>query len=50
MTELIKSTDGLVRGAKGKVDKIRNVIQHPVNCLYPARYAPLNNYIVIYVM
>ena len=36
MIELIKSNDGLVRGAKGKVGKIRNVIQRPVNCLYPA--------------
>ena len=36
MIELIKSNDGLVRGAKGKVGKTRNVIQRPVNCLYPA--------------
>ena len=33
--ELIKSNDGLVRGAKVKVDKTRNVIRRPINCLYP---------------
>ena len=35
VVELIKSTDELVRGAKVKVNKTRNVIQRPVNCLYP---------------
>ena len=35
MVELIKSNDGLVRGAKVKVGKTRNVIRRPVNCLYP---------------
>ena len=34
MVELIKSNDGLVRGAKVKVGKTRNVIRRPVNCLY----------------
>ena len=52
MVESIKSNDGLVRGAKVKVGKTRNVIRCPVDCLYPTevRYAPLNNYIVIYIM
>ena len=35
VVELIKSNDGLVRGAKVKVGKTRNVIRRPVNCLYP---------------
>ena len=35
MVELIKSNNGLVRGAKVKVGKTRNVIRCPVNCLYP---------------
>ena len=30
MVELIKSNDGLVRGAKVKVGKTRNVIRRPV--------------------
>ena len=34
VVELIKSNDGLVRGAKVKVGKTRNVIRRPVNCLY----------------
>ena len=35
VVELTKSNDGLVRGAKVKVGKTRNVIRRPVNCLYP---------------
>ena len=35
VVELIKNNDGLVRGAKVKVSKTRNVIPRPVNCLYP---------------
>ena len=35
VVELIKSNNGLVRGAKVKVGKTRNVIRRPVNCLYP---------------
>ena len=35
VVELIKSSDGLVRGAKVNVGKARNVIRRPVNCLYP---------------
>ena len=35
VVELIKSNDGLVRGAKVKVGKTRNVIRSPVNCCYP---------------
>ena len=35
MVELIKSNDGLVRDAKVKVRKTRNVIRRPVNCLFP---------------
>ena len=35
VVELIKSNDGLVRGAKVKVGKTRNVIRRPVNCLHP---------------
>ena len=33
--ELIKSNDELVRGAKVKVGKTRNVIRRPIKCLYP---------------
>ena len=36
VAELIKSNDVLVRVAKVKVGKTRNVIRRPVNCLYPA--------------
>ena len=35
LVELIKSNDGLVRGAKVKVGKTGNIIRRPVNCLYP---------------
>ena len=35
VVELIKSNDGLVRGAKVKVGKTGNVIRSPVNSLYP---------------
>ena len=35
VVELIKSNDGLVRGAKVEVGKTRNVIRRQVNCLYP---------------
>ena len=35
MVKLIKSNDGLVRGAKVKVGKTRNVMRRPANCLYP---------------
>ena len=35
MVKLIKSNDGLVRDAKVKVCKTRNVIRRPVNCLFP---------------
>ena len=32
---MIKSNDGLVRGAKVKVGKTRNIIRRPVSCLFP---------------
>ena len=35
VAELIKSNDKLVRGAKVKAGKTRNVIRCPVNSLYP---------------
>ena len=35
VVELMKNNDGLVRGAKVKVGKTRNVSLRPVNCLYP---------------
>ena len=35
VVELLKSSDGCVRGAKVKVGKTRNIIKRPVNRLYP---------------
>ena len=37
MVELIKSNDGLVRGANVKVGKTRNFIRRPVNFSYPTQ-------------
>ena len=33
--ELLKGSDGYVRGAKVKVGKTKNIIRLPVNRLYP---------------
>ena len=44
VVELIKSNDGLVRDARVKVGKTRNIIGRPVNCQYTTEVRTTKQY------